>query len=103
MADLVKGDTDVKFVFILVRKNGNPHNLTNKTVNLKYRIGSTVYATKVMTIVDATLGKVEYKFLVTELGNAGRMYVEVEIIGATGLVVSSGTVGEFDVRDKVKE
>lgn len=103
MADFVKGDSGSKLRVTCVGTDGEIFNLTGYSVLLKYRIGSTIYTQKNMTVLSpATDGVAEYTFASADLGNEGIMYAEIEVTvgGGPGTLISSADPLIFTVRGK---
>lgn len=102
MADFIKGDVGTKLRVTFIGPNGEILNLTDYDVKLKYRIGSTVYPTKTMTVIaPASDGVAEYNFATDELGNEGIMYAEIELESTVNdNVISNADPLIFTVRGK---
>lgn len=82
MADFVVGDSESKLVARLIRRDGSLVDLTGKSVNLKFRIGSVTHAAVGMTVLSPpTAARAEYKFSSADLSEEGIMYAEVEVVG----------------------
>lgn len=102
MAEFTIGDTDTRLRVTCLRRNGSIFTLTDYTVALKFRIGGTIHSAVSMNIVDALGGRVEYRFLSTDLSEVGTMYCEIEVTEiSTGRVTSSAVPLIFTVRGKV--
>lgn len=100
MADLVTGDTGSKLKVTCLDSGTNlPVNLSGSTVRLRWE-GEAGVVTKVMSITDATNGKVEYQFLANDI-IAPKMRFEVEITDAGGFVVSNLELIELEVREQL--
>jgi len=102
MADFVAGDSDSTLTATLIRRDGSVFDLTGHTAKLRYRIGSTPYSLKIMTLLSPlTAGRVSYPFAAADLTNEGIMYAEIEVTEtSSGKIVSNSTVQEFIVRGK---
>lgn len=100
MADFVAGDSGTTLIVTCIGTDGEILNLTGAEVKILYRIGSTLYTAKVMTVLTPeTEGQAQYKFAGADLGNEGIMYAEIEI-RFSGQLISSADVLLFTVRGK---
>lgn len=85
-----KGDYGNIIGVSLKDANGDPYNLTGKTVQLVYRLGGSVY-TKTMTVVNEGNGEVSYTFADGDLPDVGQMEYEIVVTG-TGVKLTSETM-----------
>lgn len=99
MADFVSGDIGSKLLISCRRRNGNPFDLTNWTLKIKFRIGQTSF-TKTCTILDAAQGEAEYTYVAGELLE-GMKYTEVQAEHGDGRIISSQNIAVIPVRGKV--
>lgn len=60
-------------------ETGNPINLTDKTVWIRFKINSGSLASATMTVINAASGTAQYQFGAGELV-AGTLYVSVRIV-----------------------
>jgi len=102
MAEFVVGDSDSSLTATLIRRDGTLFDMNGHTAKLRYRIGTTSYASKVMTLIaPLNAGRVTYPFAAVDLANEGIMYAEIEVTEtSSGKIVSSSNVEEFIVRGK---
>jgi hypothetical protein len=96
--DLVTGDTGSTLrVTCFDGDTGNPINLTGATVRLNI-VGAT--PGKLMTIISALDGTVEYKFLADEIAGSF-MSMEVEITDSQGSILTCLDPITLDVRTQL--